>query len=190
MKIDWKSWKVGATLGAFAALSFCAIFVFQSQRWDGLSVTAGIVFFSSILLLSVWTTWRTTSWKARGVGGLLFLLWIAGAYLAFLFQPEKETCVCVVAPSKYSVSEMGPLKEKAEKGDTVAMNMLDDMYQQGSGVKQDYVEAYFWGSLAAKLKGWTLEPEKPITAEQKLAVDKRVGRNGSRPTISRCLRVQ
>ena len=41
------------------------------------------------------------------------------------------------------------VREKAEAGDADAQYILGEMYATGQGVPQDYVQAYFWSSLAA-----------------------------------------
>jgi TPR repeat protein len=41
----------------------------------------------------------------------------------------------------------------AEKGDVSAQGILGVLYSYGQGVKQDYVEAYFWLDLAASITG-------------------------------------
>jgi TPR repeat protein len=44
-------------------------------------------------------------------------------------------------------------RKAAEQGDVTAQGILGVLYSYGQGVKQDYVEAYFWLDLAAALSG-------------------------------------
>jgi uncharacterized protein len=71
--------------------------------------------------------------------------------------------------------------KNAEQGHFTSQRELGRMYYQGDGVKQDYVESYFWRSLIAKAapgNGWWLreasEAGAYLTPEQKAAVDKKV----------------
>jgi TPR repeat protein len=44
-------------------------------------------------------------------------------------------------------------RKAAEQGDVAAQGILGVLYSYGQGVKQDYVEAYFWLDLAASVSG-------------------------------------
>src|ERR1039458_7533977 len=143
MKINWKSWKVGAALGSFVPLSFCAGFLFHILRWDGPLVAAMIVSTVSILLLLAWATCRTTSWKLWAAVIVAFLSWVAFVYWTFFSEQQVNNCSCVV-PRTYTSSEISQLKEKAEKGDWKAMVEISSVYENGTGVKKDAAEAEKW----------------------------------------------
>jgi hypothetical protein len=44
-------------------------------------------------------------------------------------------------------------RKAADQGDVTAQGILGVLYSYGQGVKQDYVEAYFWLDLAASVPG-------------------------------------
>jgi TPR repeat protein len=66
-------------------------------------------------------------------------------------------------------------RKSAEQGNRDAMLEICKMYERGlGGVKKDYVEVYFWLSLARKHGLPGNDFDLPITDEQKAAVNQRV----------------
>jgi hypothetical protein len=73
-------------------------------------------------------------------------------------------------------------RKAADKGDAGAQGSLGLLYSVGMGVQQDYIEAYYWLSLAAAAKGPNQAKYmanrqsvgEHITTDQQAAVEDRV----------------
>ena len=127
----------------------------------------------------------------------MFRVVLIAVFLAFLvqfvwdiFRPSGDDFSAMIA-THGNAKALAHLKTKAEHGYGAAQGQLGDLYYHGAGVKQDYAEAYFWYSLAAKNNehaaartGTSLqEAATHLTPEQKAVLDKRIAEWKSSATI-------
>jgi TonB family protein len=71
------------------------------------------------------------------------------AAVCFLIQGNYS----VAKPAQDSMASIDVLTKAAEQGNALAQYNAGESYRTGAGVKQDYVQAYKWFSLAASAEG-------------------------------------
>jgi TonB family protein len=69
--------------------------------------------------------------------------------LCFLFQVNYS----IADPAQDTIASIDVLMKAAEQGNALAQYNAGESYRSGAGVKQDYVQAYKWFSLAASAEG-------------------------------------